>query len=137
MKLTGRLAAPRVCCLQTRMLQSLQSGTSMTKVRMLALLCFYHILTDFEPDGARFYYSSATTNILTAVLRNTFELSEEYANFPRKELYVSVRHADLQNVVLILCFARFEPLGMSSALIQTDSKGLFIMSSFGQEFLCI
>ena len=31
-----------------------------------------------------------------------------------------------------LMLFRFEPLGMSSALIQTDSKGLFVMSSFGQ-----
>lgn len=67
-------------------------------------------------DGARFHYSSATTNILTAVLRNSFDSPQDFADFPRKEL--------------------FEPLGMSSALIQTDSKGLFIMSSFGFASMC-
>jgi hypothetical protein len=36
--------------------------------------------------GKRFYYSSATTNILTAALRNSFDDTEEFANFPRNEL---------------------------------------------------
>jgi CubicO group peptidase (beta-lactamase class C family) len=42
--------------------------------------------TDFRAAGKRFYYSSATTNILAAALRSTFEDHAEFANFPRKEL---------------------------------------------------
>ena len=83
--------------------------------------------------GKRFYYSSATTNILTLILRNSFADPVDFANFPRKELCARPRPPSLPVMFsMFLMLFRFEPLGMSSALIQTDSKGLFVMSSFGQ-----
>tara|TARA_B100000795_G_scaffold268690_1_gene256220 strand:- start:431 stop:1918 length:1488 start_codon:yes stop_codon:yes gene_type:complete len=57
-----------------------------------------------------FQYSSLTSNYLSAALKGTFDTQEEYLNFPTKFL--------------------FEPLGMNTALIETDSEGIFIASSF-------
>ena len=58
-----------------------------------------------------FEYNSLTTNLLSMALRATFASHEEYLQFPTKAL--------------------FEPLGMSSAMIETDSDGVFIAFSFG------
>ena len=57
-----------------------------------------------------FQYSSLATNYLSAALLMSFESKEEYLQFPSKEL--------------------FDVLGMTSALIETDSQGIFIASSF-------
>jgi CubicO group peptidase (beta-lactamase class C family) len=52
----------------------------------------------------------AATNYLSAALMHSFDTLDEYLRFPSQQL--------------------FEPLGMHSALIETDSQGLFIASSF-------
>lgn len=54
-------------------------------------------------------YSSATTNLLSRLLR--MELGKDYLGFPRKAL--------------------FGPLGMRQALMETDAGGTFVGSSFG------
>lgn len=61
-----------------------------------------------EP-GARWSYSSGTTNILSRVLRRAVG-EAEYLSFPRRAL--------------------FEPLGMSTAVIEPDASGTFVGSSF-------
>ena len=48
-------------------------------------------------------YSSGTSNLLARLLRSTFATDEEYWAFPRQALY--------------------EPLGMDSALMETDAAG--------------
>jgi CubicO group peptidase (beta-lactamase class C family) len=62
-----------------------------------------------EP-GAHWSYSSATTNIISAVVRSTFRSQEDYLAFPRRAL--------------------FEPTGMSSAVLEPDPAGTFVGSSF-------
>lgn len=77
------------------------------------------------PPGTHWQYSSGTTNILMKILRNSFKIKkhktgstdldidggdEAYLEFPRKYL--------------------FEPLGMKSAIMETDASGTFIGSSF-------
>jgi CubicO group peptidase (beta-lactamase class C family) len=59
--------------------------------------------------GTSWSYSSGTTNILSAVLRRRLPESE-YLSWPRRVL--------------------FEPLGMTSALMETDASGTFVASSF-------
>ena len=59
--------------------------------------------------GTHWQYSSGTTNILSRMLRATFEQQSDYLEFPRREL--------------------FEPLGMASAIIEPDPSGTFIASS--------
>ena len=58
-----------------------------------------------------FEYNSLTTNLLSMALRATFATHQEYLKFPAEAL--------------------FKPLGMDSAMIETDSDGVFIASSFG------
>ncbi len=58
--------------------------------------------------GAHWHYASGTTNILARAMRDT--LGAEYARFPRGAL--------------------FEPLGMASAVLEPDSSGTFVGSSF-------
>jgi CubicO group peptidase (beta-lactamase class C family) len=61
------------------------------------------------PPGTTWSYSSGTTNILSAILRHHVPESE-YLSWPRRVL--------------------FEPLGMTSALMETDASGTFVASSF-------
>ena len=61
--------------------------------------------------GKLFEYSSGTSNILSALIRNCFDDHEAYLEFPDKSL--------------------FDPLGMSSAIIETDESGHFVCSSYG------
>lgn len=61
-----------------------------------------------HPPGTRFNYSSGDSNLLSAILKKA--LDAEYENYPWKEV--------------------FEPLGMSSAVLEVDAKGLFVGSSF-------
>lgn len=60
--------------------------------------------------GTRWAYSSGTSNILSWVLRRSFESDEEYWRFPRRAL--------------------FGPLGMRSAVIEADASGTFVASSY-------
>lgn len=58
-----------------------------------------------HPPGSVWSYSSGTSNILAKILRQTFASDEEYWNFPREAL--------------------FKPLGMDSAIMETDASGTF------------
>lgn len=60
--------------------------------------------------GEVWQYSSGTTNILSRILRGTFPSDEAYHAYPRKTL--------------------FDPLGMTSAVFETDAAGTFVGSSF-------
>ncbi len=59
--------------------------------------------------GARWQYSSGTSIIIARIMRNALD-DEEYRRFPRAAL--------------------FDPLGMRSAVLETDSSGTFVGSSF-------
>ena len=59
--------------------------------------------------GTRWRYSSGTSVILAAAMRRVIGSGEDYAAFPRRAL--------------------FDPLGMSSAIIETDAAGTFVGSS--------
>lgn len=63
-----------------------------------------------HPPGTHWSYSSGTTNILSRILRETFADERAYLRFPRERL--------------------FEPLGMTSAVLQPDASGTFVGSSF-------
>lgn len=60
--------------------------------------------------GKFWYYSSGTTNIVSEVLKQSFENKNDYYTYPYKKL--------------------FEPLGMKSALIELDQSGLIVGSSY-------
>jgi len=64
---------------------------------------------DHKP-GTRWSYSSGTTNIIAAVLRETFDDERAYLRFPRERL--------------------FAPLGMRSAVFSPDASGTFMGCSF-------
>lgn len=64
---------------------------------------------EVKPDE-KWYYSSGTTNLISKLIRNTINNDKEYLELPYKEL--------------------FSKLGMSSAIIETDSSGNFVASSF-------
>lgn len=59
--------------------------------------------------GTRWQYSSGTSVILAQAMREAFARHEDYAAFPRHAL--------------------FEPLGMTSAVLETDARGTFVGSS--------
>jgi hypothetical protein len=61
------------------------------------------------PPGTRWQYSSGTTLIISGVMRRVLG-DVEYRTFPRKAL--------------------FDPIGMSSAVLETDAAGTFAASSF-------
>ncbi|MEO6595209.1 MAG: serine hydrolase [Planctomycetota bacterium] len=61
--------------------------------------------------GREYQYASGSTNLICRVLRGTFASDLEYWTFPRTAL--------------------FAPLGMRSALIETDPSGTFVGSSYG------
>lgn len=61
--------------------------------------------------GSRWAYSSGATNIISKILRDTFNGDENaYLEFPRKEL--------------------FDRIGMTSAVIEPDASGTFVGSSY-------
>ena len=63
------------------------------------------------PIDSKFYYNCGTTNIISKVLRNSFEGDDQaYWNYPRKRL--------------------FDKLGMRHTLFQTDASGTFVGSSY-------
>lgn len=61
------------------------------------------------PDSI-WLYNSGATNIVTLAIRNTFDDEAKYFAFPRQEL--------------------FNPLGMRSAIFETDASGNFAGSSY-------
>jgi CubicO group peptidase (beta-lactamase class C family) len=61
------------------------------------------------PPGSVWSYASGTTNILSALVRQTLG-DAEYATWPRRAL--------------------FDRLGMSSAVVEPDASGTFVFSSF-------
>ncbi|MEZ5967242.1 MAG: serine hydrolase [Planctomycetota bacterium] len=63
-----------------------------------------------QAPNQRWQYSSGTTNILCRALRATFASDDEYLSFPRREL--------------------FAKLGMRSAVLEPDPRGIFVGSSF-------
>jgi CubicO group peptidase (beta-lactamase class C family) len=60
--------------------------------------------------GTRFWYSSGTTNIISALIRETLESDRVYIAFPRRAL--------------------FDRIGMTSAVIEPDPSGTLVGSSF-------
>ena len=60
--------------------------------------------------GSRFRYSSAVSNLLSRVLRERFASDRSYWQYPAAAL--------------------FEPIGAHSAVLETDSAGTFIASSY-------
>ena len=62
-----------------------------------------------HPPGSYWSYSSGTSVLLAAVLRETFASEDDYLRFPRERL--------------------FAPLGMRSAVLETDASGTFVGSS--------
>ncbi len=63
-----------------------------------------------NPPDTVFSYSSGTTNVLSWILRGRFADLADYHRFPHDEL--------------------FAPLGMRSAIMETDGSGTFVGSSF-------
>jgi CubicO group peptidase (beta-lactamase class C family) len=63
----------------------------------------------FAP-GTHWEYSNASSNIIAVAIRNVLRDRPTYLAFPRRAL--------------------FEPLGMSSAVLETDAAGTFIGSSY-------
>ena len=63
------------------------------------------------PPGTRWSYSSGTSNILAAIMRQAIGGSEpDYLAFPRRAL--------------------FEPIGMRDAVLESDASGTFVASSY-------
>lgn len=62
------------------------------------------------PPGTRYRYSNGTTNIIARKIRSTMRDEAEYLSFPRRAL--------------------FDPLGMTSAVMETDAAGNFVGSSY-------
>ncbi len=63
-----------------------------------------------SPINTNWYYSSGTTNIISEIIRSTFNDDRAYHLYPYERL--------------------FHPLGMSSAIIEPDASGTFVGSSF-------
>jgi CubicO group peptidase (beta-lactamase class C family) len=62
-----------------------------------------------HPPGSYWDYSSGTSVILARILRESFATERDYLRYPRERL--------------------FDPLGMSSAVIEPDAAGTFVGSS--------
>jgi CubicO group peptidase (beta-lactamase class C family) len=62
------------------------------------------------PPGTEWHYSSGTSAIIAAILRETFATEQDYLRYPRERL--------------------FQPLGMRSAVLELDAAGTFVGSSF-------
>lgn len=64
-----------------------------------------------DPPGTVFYYASGSSLLLSGVLRRALPGGDAaYHDFPRREL--------------------FEPIGMRSALLESDASGTFVASSY-------
>lgn len=63
-----------------------------------------------HPVDTHFSYSSGTTNVLMWIARERFDSLSDYHRFPYEAL--------------------FEPLGMRTAVMETDASGTFVGSSF-------
>lgn len=63
-----------------------------------------------EVPDQKWYYSSGTSNILSKIMRNTFDDDAEYATFPYDSLFYKIN--------------------MKSAMIETDNSGNFVLSSY-------
>jgi len=63
----------------------------------------------FPPDSV-WYYSSGTSNILSAIVKRSFMSEQAYLDFPRTQL--------------------FNRIGMRSAIMETDAVGTFVASSY-------
>ena len=63
-----------------------------------------------HPINTHWSYSSGTTNIISQIIRRSFDNDQDYQVYPYKEL--------------------FYPLGMYSAVIEPDASGTFVGSSF-------
>ena len=88
-------------------------GTVSTVNKMLWLKADAGGIAEMQPlihdINTQWYYSSGTTNILSNIIRRQFADYQDYINFPFESL--------------------FKPLGMSSAIIETDANGTFVGSS--------
>ena len=62
-----------------------------------------------HPVNTKWYYSSGTTNIISEIVRRSFQIDLDYQLFPYQRL--------------------FDPLGMSTAIIEMDASGTFVGSS--------
>jgi len=62
------------------------------------------------PPGTRWSYSSGTTNVISLLMRRALDDDERYWRFPREAL--------------------FDPIGATSAVLETDPAGTFVGSSF-------
>lgn len=62
------------------------------------------------PAGTHWEYLSATSNLLAAVARGQFDTDAEYWAYPRTNL--------------------FEPIGLTSATLETDTNGTWVASSY-------
>lgn len=62
------------------------------------------------PAGEHWEYSSGTTNLVSSLLRRSFNSDHEYFAYPRQAL--------------------FNPLGMKSAVFEADASGTFVGSSY-------
>ncbi len=63
-----------------------------------------------HPPGLDWSYASGTSSIVASILRQTLATERDYLRFPRERL--------------------FDPLGMSSAVLEPDAAGNFVASSF-------
>ena len=63
-----------------------------------------------EAPDQKWYYSSGTSNILSKIMRNTFDDDSQYSAFPYESL--------------------FHRINMRSAVIETDNVGDFVLSSY-------
>ncbi|MBL8748872.1 MAG: serine hydrolase [Planctomycetes bacterium] len=71
----------------------------------------YAAMPQVARPGEEFLYASGCTNLICRILRSSFASDEAYFAFPHDELFV--------------------PLGMKSALVETDPSGTFVGSSYG------
>jgi hypothetical protein len=62
------------------------------------------------PAGTNWKYSSGTTNVVSLVLRNSFQSVDDYYRYPREAL--------------------FNKTGMKSAIFEMDASGTFVGSSY-------
>ncbi len=71
----------------------------------------YAAMPQVARPGEQFLYASGCTNLICRILRSSYANDEAYLSFPHDELFV--------------------PLGMQSALVETDPSGTFVGSSYG------
>eukprot|EP00117_Sycon_ciliatum_P041609 scpid69012/ scgid30403/ len=83
-----------------------------SKVSVMEFIQSYDAKSGREPLGTdAWYYSSALSNVLSDVLRRTFDTTADYWRFPREAL--------------------FGVIGADSIVLETDQSGLYVASTFG------